>query len=266
MPTLLLGTNVASFLATGVVTSYIELRLHDPVRSELVTTALMTPVLFVVGEMIPKEIFRSRADVLMYQVSSTLRLFTWALYPAAQTLRAITWMISRFLGGEGATHTLEVTPARLSFAFSQGTEAGVLTPYQDEIARNIIRLRKVRVSDVYLPLKEVTTAANALGRQGFLELARECRHSRIPIWQGRRTKIVGAVHVFDVLAEDRPGLTIRNYIRETPEIPPDASIYQALLTLQSSHTPLGIVEKNGEALGIVTVSDLLEEIVGDLDD
>lgn len=263
--TILLGNNVVAYVAALVVTGMYEAWLHHPVRSEIATTLTLTPVLFVFAEVVPKEVFRSRADTLVYLAARSMRVFTWIFAPFTVALRGLIHLFGRVIGEEGKVHTLEVTPARLRYTFAQGAEAGILTPYQDEMARNIIGLREVRVRDVFIPLKKVTLANNAVDHDRFLELAKRSRFSRIPIWQGRKTNIIGVVHVFDFLAEDRPGLTIRNYVREVPRIAPEASVYQALLTLQTSRTPLGIVAKDGRALGVVTVKDLIEEIVGELE-
>lgn len=262
--TILLGNNVAAYVAALVVTGMYEAWLHHPSHSEIATTMTLTPVLFVFAEVVPKEIFRSRADTLLYLAARSMRVFSLVFAPIVLALQGTIRLSGRLIGEEGRVHTLEVTPARLRYTFAQGAEAGILTPYQDEMARNIIGLRETRVRDVFIPLRKVTMAANALDHEEFLDLAKGSRFSRIPVWQGRRTNIIGLVHVFDFLAEDRPGLTIRNYVREAPRIAPDASIYHALLTLQSSRTPLGVVARNGEALGIVTVKDLIEEIVGEL--
>jgi CBS domain containing-hemolysin-like protein len=258
VPTVLIGTNLASYVATGVVTKMLE--------SEWKTTVALTPILFIFGEVLPKEIFRSRADTLAYQAARSVKAFTWLFYPVSLGLRGVIRLMSRLTGEEGTLHTLDVSPARLRFTFAQGAEAGVLTAYQDEIVRNVIGLRDVRVRNVRIPLKEVVVADNATTPEGLVELAREVGYSRIPIWQGRRHNIVGVVHLFDVLAEDRPGVTIRNYLRDVPRISPNASIYQALDTLQSSHIPMGVVEQDGRAVGIVTVTDLVETIVGELED
>ncbi|MCZ6688873.1 MAG: CNNM domain-containing protein [Planctomycetota bacterium] len=263
--TILLGNSVMAYLATVVVTAMFDSVLRNPVRSEVATVLVLTPVFFVFAEVLPKEIFRNHADTLLYSAARSLRWMTWIFYPLTLTLRVVIVLIGKLIGEEARSHTLEVSPARLRFTFAEGAESGLLTEYQDEIVKNIFDLREVRVRDVFIPLKRVKVTDNTLGKDAFLEFARLNRFSRIPIWQGRKTNIVGAVHVFDVLTEDRPGLTIRNYIRETPRIPPDASIYQALLTLQASRTPLGVVVRNGEALGIVTVKDLIEEIVGELE-
>lgn len=263
--TILLGNNVVAYVAAVIVTAMFESLLHHPVQSEIATTLVLAPVLFIFAEVLPKEIFRSRADTLTYHAARALKLCVWISYPATIALRGIIRLLGALIGEEARTHTLEVTPARLLFTFSQGAETGVLSRYQDEMARNIIDLRNVRVRDVFIPLDRVTLADNAIDRDGFLDLAKEVAFSRIPIWQGRRTSIIGVVHVFDVISEDRPGLTIRNYIREAPRIRPDASIYQALLALQTSRSPLGVVARDGNALGIVTVKDLIEEIVGELE-
>ena len=263
--TVLLGNNAAAYGATLVVTGMFESLLGSPVQSEIATTLVLTPVIFVFAEVLPKEIFRSHADTLLYRAARSLQVVTWVFYPLSLSLRALIRLLGKLIGEEGAGHPLEVSPARLQFTFAQGTEAGVLTRYQDEMARNIIGLREVRVRNAYIPLETVAVAANTIDREAFLEIPRKHRYSRIPIWQGRKSNLIGVVHVFDVLAEDRPGLTIRNYIRPVPRISPDASIYQALLTLQSSHTPMGVVAETGDAMGIVTVKDLIEEIVGELE-
>jgi putative hemolysin len=115
-----------------------------------------------------------------------------------------------------------------------------------------------------VPLPQVAMAERGAERADLLELLRERRFSRIPVYEGQRANVVGMVNILDVASAPEAG--IARIMREPLKLPRWTSVADALWTLRQARQQLAVVvDPAGRAVGIVTVKDLVEEIVGELE-
>ena len=270
--TTLAGTNLANYLAPICLT-VLFLRTLDAVDpaerehlAELYTTLLLTPFVFIFGEIVPKNLFQRNADRLMNRISWILR--------ASHTLFALTgiiWFQRRF--SELALKALKRDPASGSALHSrpdmyqllrEGAADGALTRTQTTILERIGRLKTVRVGSVMVPTKRVVMLASDKTREDAERTIRTARYSRMPVYEKARRRVIGVVHILDVLTAP-PGKPVARMIRVPVEIPVDTPVIEALAVLQREFRRMAIVTNpRGKCLGIVTVKDLVEELVGEL--
>lgn len=260
----LIGTNLSNNLVSYSATlAFEELKLTAP---ELIATLTVGPILFLLGELAPKELFRRHPDRLLYGSAPGIRLAAALFRPLTWALGGVTWLLDRIglkaeegrgpSGGE----------ARLRQAIAAGHDMGTLTAYQTTLARNIFSLRTRTVRHAMVPLAEVDCLEAATDLEEARSFVRNRGRARFPVYCHKRERVIGVVNLFDLLFEERPGLTIRNYIQPAEVVAPEERVAEALVRLRRGRTNLAVVTANERALGIITLKDLVEEITGELND
>ncbi len=259
----LIGTNLSNALVSFCATlAAEELRLSAP---ELVATLTVGPLRFILGELAPKEMFRRHPDSLLYGTGRLLAGAQLLFRPAVVALSGITWAL-RVLGLRTDSARDQRAEERLRQAIAAGGEVGTLTGYQTTLARNIFSLRTITVRHVMIPLAQVDVLEAGTELEKGREFARSRGHSRYPVYRYRRREVIGVVDLYELEFDERPGLTIRNYVQPVPAVAPDEKVAEALVRLRRARARLAIVSEGGRALGIVTTKDLVEEITGELED
>ena len=258
--TTLVGNNLFVFLATYVCT-----RLYKPhYRAEILATATLFVPIFLFGEVAQKEIFRRAADVLMYRAVPLLRLSVWVLRPVVKLLKGVQGFWTIFLKHSGGGDELELSRRRLNYFFSESAAEGVLSIYQSHMARNIMSLQEVRLDRVMIPIERVATLPLNASFEECRRTIAEQPYRRFPVID-ESGRPVGLVNVLDVLAHGDAPFDIRDYIRKPTRLQRDMNVTDALHLLKRSRQPMGfIADAEGHTAGIVTIKDLVECIVGEL--
>ncbi len=255
---LLIGTNASIYLATVAMAQIGALRGWR--HPNAAATLVLAPVLLVFAEAAPKNIFRRNATPLLLKAA---RATMWILLPVWPVARVLTRLIS--VRGRRATNWGEhfFSRQRLKFLFIESAEEGVLTPYQNIIAHNILSLRDLQVKSVMIPIARVVAVPEGAGKEHVLQLVKRYKYSRFPVCRGHKREVVGIFNVLDLLGEGE--FSLERYLRKAPTLSPWDTVGSALFGLRQAKQPMGIVADNaGRALGLVTVKDLVEEIVGEL--
>ncbi len=266
--TALLGTNVADYLATAFAAAlFLEIAV-TPSFAEVYATALVTPLILVFGGIVPKDWFRREANQLMTRLSPVVLV---CLRGARATglvwlLRNLTRLLVHWLSPGTAEAEAELLPrARTLHLLREGAARGGLTALQRDLIERVLNLSEVRVADVLVPRHRTIMIRREIERDEFLRIARRTRYSRLPVYRDDPRRIVGVVNVIDVLAdpEERP---IAAYVRPPLTLGSQTRVSSALLRMQSQREVMAVVEDQaGQCLGILTLKDLVEEIVGELE-
>ncbi len=263
---MLIGTNICVYLATVLCTHrLIELGLGR--RADLYSSLIMPPLLLVFAEIIPKSLFYLRADTLMYRTAWLLNAFRMLLYPL---LAVVGWMggLVRLVAGKAASaQDSTFTVERFRFFLSEGAAIGIVSPYQQTMADNILRVKSLQVSTAMVPLDKVVMIPEDASVDRLREVLRDHRFSRIPVCSGSRSNITGVINVMDILAA---GEAVRGPVRRLTRLPQyldrGTSVADALYALQKARGQMAVVtDAEGTAVGIITIKDLVEEIVGELE-
>ena len=259
---ILIGNNIANYLATIVFTS-ILMRKASPGEAGLMATLILAPFLMVFCEILPKSLFQRHADSLFYKVVPLVEVSSRLFQPLVMLLGLASRLPEYFIRAETRQSPF-FSPQRLSFLLEEVTEGGDLSMYQNIMARNIMAMGQTPVGKVMIPLEEITMAPDTVGPETIKDIARAKKFSRIPIYQRERSKVVGILTLLDFLREDRP--EVRPFVKPAVYLEASLPVDDALIKLRYSKQRMGIVTdgKDGKAVGIVTIKDLVEEIVGEL--
>lgn len=262
--TILVGNNIVNYLATVFFIIALE-KTFAPHKAELFATIILTPFILIFGDLLPKSIFHERANSLLLRLAPILDASSYIFKPIVVMLTKVN-KILRFISTEsGGARNPFFSPQRLGYFLGEGAREGVVTPYQNLMAKNIMKLGQVPLKDVMIPLEDVTLIPATISGEGLTNIARSRTFSRLPVYEDHESNIIGIVNLFDFLGSDVTRPNVRDIIRGAAYFESDLPIDDALLRLQQSKQNMGIViDKDKNAVGIVTIKDLVEEIVGEL--
>lgn len=253
--TTLVGNNVANyFVSLSVVMANDALFAGSSRMAELVGSFLLTPVLFVYGELLPKNLFLQSPNLLLRRVGPLLAVFFLLFLPVSVVLWWLNRALQRLTKTQQETLRWTLAGQEVSRVLDEGGEAGILVPAQRRLAKGIFALGKHSVADLVQPLAGVPRARANMSRQDALGLARRYRIAVVPVesTEGPR-RLVGYLRVSDLaLSNDDRLSPIRPLLR----LPASTSQLAALARLQSEKEELAVIDDQGETRGIVRVEDL----------
>lgn len=267
LSTLLIGNNVANYMGTASLTLLLERKWEfDEWQIVLLNVLIITPLLFVFGETLPKDLFGAYADKLMYRFARFLQVSRIAftvtgLVPLVGAFHAV---VTRLFGGDrdsGAAHPRRQFEALVK----EGVGQGLLTDEQSAIVERVMRLSGRRVEHEMVPWSQVKTVQARDDAKLLWEMASETTASRLPATNddGDIEGVVNLYEVFRHTPENCPPM--EDLIRPALKIDADTPLRVALGTLQRADNAIAVVMRDDRAVGVVTVKDLVEPITGELE-
>lgn len=270
----LIGSNAAMYVSTSLATSILEARWKDSILAEVMATLALTPILSVFAQTLPKNLFNAEADRLMYGSARVLYVLRRVLGAIGLVgfLKSISvgWIALRRRVRRDDLAAANPFPAqaRLKSILRDSAAEGIMTPYQNELVEKIMNLRDVHVSEALVPASRVASVRADLSLEEFCKVVRTQSYSRLPVVEPGGDEVIGIVVVRDVLERLRDGveLDLIDFVRLPAILSPDMTVTQAIITLRRDRSPMALVRTAaGQYVGIVTLKDLAEEIVGELE-
>ena len=266
----LTGTNLAMVVAAVLFTSFIH-----QVRPHLVYLApfILTPIILLLGEWIPKLLTLGNPQSFALFAARPLRFLAAVLAPllAAETvmsrlLRRLAGVpadaASVFMSREDLARLMRRRPSEPS---EQAHDA--ILPAEQLMISRIFRFSRAEARKAMVPLVGVDAVEEETSLAAVIETVRREGFSRIPVFRGRITDIVGVVHVFDLLQAPDLSRPVSEVMRPVSYFPESMPLDEALVAMQRTGENLAvIVDEYGGAAGILTLEDLIEEIVGSIED
>jgi CBS domain containing-hemolysin-like protein len=227
-------------------------------------TLILAPIMLIFAEVMPKDICQRNADKFLYPASSGIKFFSHIFFPLVYILKYVNKIPQFFIKNTNKRSAI-FTPYRLGFFIREGAKEGVISGYQDMMTRNILKLGSIPIRKIMIPLNTATVVSSEVNIEQMKVLAKNVRFSRIPIFKGHRSNIIGVINLFDFLSVCSEESKISDFLKETEHIKADTLIDDALVRMQKTKQRMAIViDKNSKPIGIVTIKDLVEEIVGEL--
>lgn len=267
---ILLGTQLSVVVSTVVMTLWLHQVAHN--RAEFFLLVCLTPAIIIFGEIVPKALVKKHANEWAPKAALILSVCMKIFFPVGSLLARISASVSEKLGIEAhrkliyreELEQLVTTPTKQPTS-SEKNPSDITEGERSMIAR-IFELGEVTVDHLMVPLSSVV----ALPEEAtFAELVKEVvenKYSRIPIYRERLDQIVGIVNAFDVLI-DNTQKTAKELMRPPLFAPESQSAVNLLSHMQEQKQGLAVVvDEYGGAVGIVTQEDILEEVVGEIED
>lgn len=263
--TLLIGNNIANYLGTAALGVLLSASALAEWQVVVVNTLLVSLLLLVFGETLPKDLFAAHADRLMYPLAKVLRALQW-VFTATLVLPAVVAMsrVAVRLAGGGSPNTMSPR-LRVAELVRQGAGYGLLSDEQAALAQRALALSSRSVAAEQTPWLKVQHLRAEQTVADLLALAEHSRHSRFPV-VSKSGKVTGTVDLIDALAEGWPReRKLAACAAAALAVPAKLTIRQALARLQEEHVGLAVVtDPAGRPTGIVTIKDLIEPLTGDI--
>jgi putative hemolysin len=260
-----LGTNLAMVSSTAIFTAFMVTHFGD--SGEWMAMLVISPLIFFVGEIIPKVILQHRADSLMLLMVYPLIFFNKILSPftswLSKTSAKITKKVQLASAEEHKTFSRDQLKNVLSLE-SQTVDLGVT---EKKIIHNIFNFGELRAEHCMSPLIQMTAIKDTATTMEAHEVANSSGFSRVPVFHERMYNLIGILNTFDLLDQPVDNTPITQLIRPAYYVPPNKKVDDLLKELQQRGLHIAIVvDEYGGCIGLITIEDLLEKIVGEIED
>src|SRR6476619_2803471 len=274
-----LGFLASAYAAVNLTTSLEELFKGTglPILSTsaaplalIIVTLVLSLFTIVFGELVPKSLALAHTETFALRLSGFIEVLLRVLGPLVRVLTAITTAVARMLGAgdqaQGVMSTQE-----LSILVERGGEQGILEAEEEQMIHAVIELGDQRVHEVMVPRIAMVTLTTSATMEEAIDTIIEQGHSRIPVYEDTIDEIVGILYAKDLLPFLKPGGAeappLRSLLRTPVFVPESMTVDDLLHELQRRKVHLAIaLDEYGGTAGLVTIEDLIEEIVGELQD
>ena len=265
--TTLLGTNLASVLV-GVFASAVAVHVcgRENVWIDLTAAIVASALLLVIGEIVPKTLFRHYAHRLCMSIADALNATAWVFAPLVALLGFLMRALVRLSGGAEAPRSFFVTREELKHLAKEGEAGGALTTEEREMIHGVFDFPHKTIYDVMVPMARTVIVAHDAPVPELLQTSQRTGFARFPVREG--DKIVGIVNVYEILFDHtgRDGKTAGQLMQKPQFVLSTEPANRVLPVLRASRRPISIVvDPEGKHVGIVTIEDIVEEIVGDVE-
>jgi CBS domain containing-hemolysin-like protein len=265
LSTAMMGVTIAHIVAASAVT-FALLPVLGGV-APLVVTLTLTPVMLVFGEIIPKAVAREWATSLILKL---YRPLTWAsrvLVPFVALANTLVTLALRAVGGPRANTRQFVSREELKALLQLEPGEASVSTQEAEMIDKIFDLGDTTVREVMVPLVDVVMLPDTASSRDAIALIQQRGFSRLPIHAARETDVIGVVTAMDLLNRGAQVRTVTELMRQPTFVPETKRIDDLLREMQKGRNPLAIVvDEYGGATGIVTLEDIVEQIVGEIQD
>ena len=260
----LVGSNLAEVANAALVTSI--LMDFYGTRGDLYAFLILTPLILIFGEILPKTLFQQKADPWVRKIVPAIWVVSLLLYPFVWLMSKATQAVSRLLKQEGEVRPL-VTREELQLLLREEGGRSDINPLEQDMIRRIFRFSTTRIKEAMIPLVDVVALEETCTVEEAIASVRQENYSRYPVYRDRVDNVVGILYSLDLLDAEGEGRTIRPFVRPISFFPETKPVDELLLEMQRNQEAMAaVVDEYGGTVGIVTVEDILEEVVGEIED
>jgi putative hemolysin len=221
----------------------------------------------VIGELVPKSLALRSAERYALLIAKPLLALSWLARPIVWLLSSSANLVLRPFGDTTTFTEARHSAEELQQIVDEATRAGTIHPDAGEIAARALTLPELRVADVMIPRQEVIMMPHDATFEQLVRGARDHGHSRMPVYEGRIDNVVGYISMKDLLprALEQRQVSIKEIVRPPFFVPESKQAVELLKEMRTRRMPFAIVvDEQGGLSGIVTIEDLIEELVGDI--
>ncbi|MBL0700730.1 MAG: HlyC/CorC family transporter [Desulfosarcina sp.] len=259
------GTNMFVIISSVVTAVWFESFFKT--YGELLTVIIIAPVLLMFGEIIPRTIFQQKATEFAPRIAYPLWIASRIISPVTLLVFQISRLFYTSLGKESLHKEDFITREELEHMLVTPGHGSDLKKKEQKLIKRVFHLAKSKVSDVMIPLVHVIVVSETGSIKDVTKIVRRTGYSRIPVFKDRIDNLIGIVYAFDLLdATDDPAI-ISRFIRKVPFVPELKRADELMLFMQKTGNSIAIVvDEYGGSTGIITIEDILEEVVGEISD
>lgn len=284
LATIQVGVTLAGFLASASAASSISHKLAKFLEglnipllvqaSQGISLVLVTIVLsfftLVLGELVPKRLALQRSEAIALRVAGPIQVLSQAAAPFIKLLTWITNLLVRLMGGNHQHTGTKVTEEEIRLMIDVGQEEGVFQETETEMINSIFEFDNTSVREVMTPRIDIVGLPVNASLDEIIEMVTREKYSRIPVYRDSMDYVVGILYTKDLLSLLRgmkEDFSLRDVMRDPYFVPESKKINQLFIEFKQMKNHMAVViDEYGGTAGLVTIEDLLEEIVGNIQD
>ncbi|MDQ6962453.1 MAG: CNNM domain-containing protein [Mariprofundaceae bacterium] len=266
LATILLGNNFVNIAASALATA-VFVQFFGEIGI-LYATVAMTVIVLIFAEILPKSIAVAHAEVISCRVSWLLRGFTWCLLPLVSVLMLVIQMLQRLLKVPTNVQT-EMTHQELVGIIDLGAQSGLLDKAREQMLMRSLHLHEVAVKSLMTPRTHMVMLDAGQSIAKCLAMVITHPHSRYPIYHENRERLLGIVHLRDLIRHQDKSCTLLDTMvwKNILYIPTNKHALAQIVDFQNTRQHMAVVvDEYGDIEGLITLEDIIEEIVGEIED
>lgn len=263
---ILVGNNVVNIGASALATSVAVKAFGE--SGVGIATAIMTILVLIFGEITPKSIAKQRSEGVALKVSGIVNIIVKILRPFVAVFTFISSTVLKLFGGDLNKDQPFITQEELKTMVDVGEEEGVLEEEEKEMIFNVFEFGDIQVKDVMVQRVDIVALGLDSTYDDVIDIIKEEQFSRIPVYNDSIDDIMGIMYVKDlILLNNKDNFKVQDCIREAYYTFEFKKVTELFKEMKKSRNHMAVVlDEYGGTVGIVTIEDLLEEIVGEIED
>lgn len=262
--TILVGNNLVNIAIASIV-SVILAATVSPAAAVIISTFGISALVLVFGEITPKSYGVANAESVALRVARPVALVQRVLYPVVVLFDEVSRAINRVTGGGDDIERPYVTREEIEALLRTGERVGAIEEAERAMVEGVFDLSSTTAREIMVPRVNVIGVDVGTSLDEVIDVCARNRLTRVPVYDGTFDTIVGTADIRDVERARDEGLSLHDVLLPTLQVPEGSEIDDLLTEMQAKRVPMVIVrDEFGEAEGIITVEDILEEIVGEI--
>ena len=265
--TILVGNNIVNIAMSSIATAIVGI-YFDPGTAVLASTFGITTLVLLFGESAPKSYAVENTESWALRIARPLKYSEYVLLPLVVVFDRLTRLINQLTGGRSAIETSYITRDEIQNLIQTGEREGVIEEEEREMLDRIFRFNQTIVKEVMTPRLDMTAVPKDATIDEAIETCVQSDHERVPVYDGNLDNIIGIVTIRDLVREKHYGegdLKLTDIVQPTLHVPESKNVDELLTEIQDNRLRMVIViDEFGTTEGLVTLEDMVEEIVGDI--
>jgi CBS domain containing-hemolysin-like protein len=266
--TILVGNNLVNIAMTSIATGLLAILLDNQGLAVVASTFGITALVLLFGESAPKSYAVENTESWAIRIARPLKLSEYLLFPLIVVFDYLTRVINRVTGGRSAIETTYVTRDEIQNMIETGEREGVIEEDEREMLDRIFRFNNTIAKEVMTPRLDMTAVPKGATLDEAIETCVQSDHERVPVYDGNLDNVIGIVNIRDLVREKHYGegtARLTDLVQPTLHVPESKNVDELLQEIQNERMQMVVViDEFGTTEGLITMEDMVEEIVGDI--
>ncbi|MDD5006312.1 MAG: CNNM domain-containing protein [Candidatus Omnitrophica bacterium] len=256
LTTTLVGTNIAVVVASALATNLFF--QFSPQYASTIATFFMVPFILIFGEIVPKTICQNKSNQISLKIAPLIMFSQKIFSPLNAIISVITTSLLNVIGPRTIKKNPFLTKDEIKLIIRDVTKEGIIEDYEREVIDRIFDFTLTKAADIMVPIKNVACIDCKQPKEEILEKSKSFGFTRLPVFEGKNIK--GVVNIFDIFYNEKDK-DWHGFIRPLRSVAFDERLDYVFSVMQPNKEAMVVVLKDNSPIGILTMEDLIEEIV-----
>ncbi|WP_416838419.1 hemolysin family protein [Haloferax sp. DFSO52] len=266
--TILVGNNIVNIAMSALATGLLSVLDFSPGQSVLISTLGITTLVLLFGESAPKSYAVENTESWALRIARPLKYAELLLLPLVIFFDYLTRVVNRVTGGQTAIETTYVTRDEIQNLIETGEREGVIEEEEREMLNRIFKFNSTIAKEVMTPRLDMTAVPKDASIDEAIETCVQADHERVPVYDGNLDNVIGIVNIRNLVREKyygERGVGLADIVSPTLHVPESKNVDELMAEMQDTRMQMVIViDEFGTTEGLITLEDMVEEIVGDI--